>query len=1208
EDFEAFEDGDEFEFLDKILKHIPAKLQIKRNEQYVMKLQGEAFVLDEEKLVGNNIESTILINEEDSIYHPALDLRYTVTDRRATLYKPKKGSAKSIPFTSSYHEYYLYFETIIWNLETDDITFTALIDQENKVSAIESFDYYTKARFNQFKNILSFNPIGAIYRYTYKHPKEPIFPEKVLEDYKLQNQKTAFQRSLPGLEGSGFIKYDKQTYEIYPLPKLYKWARAARGKKDFDAIQVISKVDTGAHAVMNINNQEFRMSGVPYFSLSDSQYVRVVPLEGEVLVQEKRDLLFAGAVASGKLNLYANDEDNRPRFTFDYENFNIICDSLDSIRFVLVRDPQPGYEPTPLERALSKTVFENVTGTIHIDDPQNKSGKENNPQYPVFDSYASSYLYWDKPSIQGGVYSKDRFYFSVDPFVLDSLENFDDQGLKFGGEFFSSEIFPTFRQDLTVMPDFTLGFVEETPEEGYDVYDYQGKYTGKIFLDGTGLHGSGKLESIDAVMVSDSFSFHFDSVMAVIDTFDLPSSFNNPEVKANTSIYKWYTKLDKVVLSTADDSPIQIFDGNAEFRGTIAYSKDGLIGNGSVRIGQVEIAGDSIVLRERDFEASGSEFAIVDSLNPEEYHFRATNVDIDYDVWRRSARFEGLEKGRANAAFPIHNYMTSLTSGEYRAGDNKLDLRGITRDSADNYFISTSVQGDSLKFAATKAYYSVSDRKIEIDGVPAIYVADALITPEYAEVEIEQNGLIKELENATIEMNQETKYHRIYDATVQIISGSEYEGTGKYDYIKVKGKDQYINFEQIQVNGSRITTASGELTDAQEFYLTDRIFFRGNATLDASRKFLSFEGEVKIESENPVFKGAWFKFEKTIVNPDSVYIPIPERLTNDGGDLLTVGLNFIPETRTFYSLFLQAKDNDTDLDIISASGGLTLDRTTKEFKIGSEAKIKNQTYKGTAVSFDDVNNVITSQGYFRFPYNFAEKTISVEMAGSWRDDLKSREISTNILMLVDMSIIPQEPLEGLAKNLTYLTISNKDIDFLQQNMLENAAEFLDKGKNEDKETQKFIDVVKNSMVFSDIDLAGRFGNTIALSDVNFHYSYDEAALYHDGEIGVIGIGGNTVNKKVNAKIVYEFGDISPSGEVEEDMLTIYLEVDEFNWAYFRYVDGVVETVSKYYDDYNYPLKDIQDKRKNNEGFRFEVVDEDQVAEFKQDFILKYIKK
>ncbi len=1202
---DPFESEDSWALPDKVMKHIKAKLSIKRNDAYVMKLQSDEFLIDEKELVANNVESTVYVTEEDSLYHPSMFLKYTAEDQTAVLSRPKKGTAKSIPFTSSYHEYYMYFEAITWKLDTDGIIFSALVDKENKLSAIESFDYFTKARFDQFKNILKVNPIGAIYRFSLTQKDQPIFPEKILEEFDLISQLEAFKAALPGLEGSGFITYNKQTYEIYPQPKLYKWAKAARGKKDYDAIQVITKVDTGAYATLNIQTQDIRLRGVPYFSLSDSQYVQVVPMEGEVLVQENRNLLFAGAVASGKLNIYANDEDNRPRFTFDYENFQINCDSLDSIRFVLVRNPGSGYEPSPLERALSTTVFENVTGKLHIDDPGNKSGKEPHPEYPVFDSYSSSYLYWDKPHIQNGVYDKDKLYFSVDPFVLDSLENFDNQGITFDGNFFSSNIFPEFRQTLTVMPDFTLGFVQETPEEGYNVFDYKGKYYNEIYLDGSGLHGRGKLEHLDATISSDTFTFHFDSVMAVVDTFFLPASYRNPQVDATISNYVWYTKEDRILLASSPENPISIFDGEAEFDGKLFLSRDGLVGDGSITVGQVRISSDSIVFRDRDFEADASEFAIVDSIDRESIHFQAQNVDIDFDLSRRETRFKSREIGKPNGAFPLHNYLTTLTTGEYDMTSQELVIEKTSDSLANNYFISTNEPGDSIKFAANEAHYNVQTREIQIDNVPAIFIADALITPPNSELTVEETGTIRSFESATIEADAESRLHKIYDATVEIYSGSDYSGSGKYDYIEVNGKPQYILFEDILVNSDTITTATGEITEEQAFYLTDRILFRGTAQLDASEKFLTFEGDVRVESENPVFRDNWLPFKRTVVNPDSVFVPIPDNLENDFGEELTVGLYLIPQDNIFYSNFLQAKTDLEDKEILSAYGGLTLDRKSQEFIISTEEKIKGATYKGSSVAFNDETNIVSSSGFIDFPYKLNDKTVTIDLAGTWTDNVNEEAVSTDLLMSLNFDLIPEEPIEKVVENFRFLTTSNNDIDFLQKSFLSNVSEILDKNNNSDKETQKFEEIAKRAMVYTDIDLAERLGSTLLLSGVDFSYDEEEGVLYHNGELDLIGIQAKNINKKVNGLILYELGSASELEGTIPDILTIYLEVDEFNWIYFHIEGEIIKTFSTFYDDYNYPLQAEVDKRKKNEGPRFEMATEDEVDIFKQNLKSKY---
>lgn len=1218
-------------------QQVKAKLSIQREGSNAMELKGDAFIFDDKYLFGNNLESTVLA-DEDSLYHPGMDLIYTAENQTVTLKKPKKGSYASIPFTSSFHEYFFYFEAIKWDLSTDELYFTAFIDREHKTSAIESFDYFTKARFSQFKNIMKINPIGAIYRTAVRagyHPltaeksedTPPIFISTILEDYaqsnyRIQDQKIPFERSLPALEGSGFIRYDKRTKEITPLPKLFTWGLAARGKKDFDAIQVISKVDSGSHAVMDMQSKTIKMKGVPFFSLSDSQYVYVIPRDGEVIVGKNRSLTFGGKVEAGKLDLYAYNEDEY-KFNFNYQGFRIDCDSIDSVRFVLVRNPAPDYEPSPLEVALSNTIFEGITGAIHIDDPNNKSGQKDYDNYPVFDSYSSSYLYWSHPSIQGGVYTKDKMYFSVDPFVLDSLSFFDNSGLRFEGKFYSSEIFPEFEQTLAVMEDGTLGFTQEAPEEGYYVYDRKGRFYDQVVLDGSGLHGNGRLEHMGTVVQSDSFTFHFDSVMAVVHDFSMERGYRRgakfPAVASKSGIYKWYTK-ENMLSIESKDQPIDMFEGAGSFTGVLKISENGMTGNGSILIGQIEITGDSLVFSDYELDAANARFAIVDEADPGLYHFVADDVKVNYDTYRMETSFESQEALPTLAVFPIHEYRTSLTSGEYKAEERVLELQGVSTYEKDNYFQAIGPQADSLTFAANASHYYVDTRSIQVEGVPYIYVADALITPEKMEVTINDDGIIKKLENAVVvidkpkkgaQANVDSIYHKIYEATVDIYSANEFEGTGKYDYIKVGGRDQFITFDNISVTSDTITRATGAIDEDEGFYLTDRIFFKGTVELDGAEKFLRFAGEVKIESDNPVFKGAWFPFERTLVNPDSVYIPIPPNMKNNRGDLLTVGLNFVPDVRMFYSNFLQAKADDDDLEILSASGGLTLDRRTKEFKIGSEAKITGKTFKGATVSFDDQKNTITSKGYLNFPYDFPEKTISIDMVGSWKEFINTGEINTELILGIDMGdVIPEEQLSKLAENFLYLTTSNTDIDFNQISFLSDVSELLDKGSgNDDKNTRKFLKSVNNAMVYTDIKLANELPYTFLLSHVDFRYDEEERALYSDSEVGLIGINGNPINKKIASRIVYQFGDISPSGEKTPDELTLYLEIDDVNWIYFHIAGEVVRTSSYYYDDYNYKLQDLLDKQKGEpEGFRYEVTNEDEVNQFKQDFIKRFIRK
>jgi hypothetical protein len=212
-----------------------------------------------------------------------------------------------------------------------------------------------------------------------------------------------------------------------------------------------------------------------------------------------------------------------------------------------------------------------------------------------------------------------------------------------------------------------------------------------------------------------------------------------------------------------------------------------------------------------------------------------------------------------------------------------------------------------------------------------------------------------------------------------------------------------------------------------------------------------------------------------------------------------------------------------------------------------------------------------------------------------------------MLMAIDFTVIPKEILAKVSENFVFLTASSGDIDFNQRQFMENVSELLDQGSKVDKETQKFAETVKNAIVYTDIKLAELIPSTLLISGVNFNFSQRHKALYSDAEIGLIGLGGNVINKKVNAKVVYQFGEIDASGDKLTDEVILYLEIDEFNWLYFHFIDDVVYTVSSYIESYNFPLQEIIDGRKNNEGYRFEIAPQEEVYQFRQEFVQKYIR-
>ena len=133
----------------------------------------------------------------------------------------------------------------------------------------------------------------------------------------------------------------------------------------------------------------------------------------------------------------------------------------------------------------------------------------------------------------------NNFYFHIDPFEIDSVDNYTGKGLGFSGTFESADIFPTFFDTLKLQEDYSLGFKRKTPPDGFDIYKGKARYYNDIDLSHKGLRGNGEFEYLSSNSTSDSILFFPDSTNLHSQTFvieETPSGIEFPSVK-NTETY-----------------------------------------------------------------------------------------------------------------------------------------------------------------------------------------------------------------------------------------------------------------------------------------------------------------------------------------------------------------------------------------------------------------------------------------------------------------------------------------------------------------------------------------------------------------------------------------------------------------------------------------------------------------------------------------------
>ena len=73
-------------------------------------------------------------------------------------------------------------------------------------------------------------------------------------------------------------------------------------------------------------------------------------------------------------------------------------------------------------------------------------------------------------SASEAAYHRDRFNYAVDPFVIDSLDNFANEDLLFTGELLAGGIVPDVVEPLRLMDDYSLGFTTRVASGGTALY------------------------------------------------------------------------------------------------------------------------------------------------------------------------------------------------------------------------------------------------------------------------------------------------------------------------------------------------------------------------------------------------------------------------------------------------------------------------------------------------------------------------------------------------------------------------------------------------------------------------------------------------------------------------------------------------------------------------------------------------------------------
>ncbi len=1128
----------------------PAQMTVyNKKREKVFHGQAQLFVIRRGvSVVAESVDAKLFM-DNDSLFHPAAGFRIDIPKQVITLMRGERGSSNN-PFFSSFYNMNLNTDKIAWHLNADSLEIgghTGIKGVAQKVE-FESSNYYDPSVYLQMQGLASHNSVSTLYALWLKTDKDKDDNGRIVTDNQFAmeiNPKfdySSIQSLLAQMVKEGFINYYFDRHEIELRDKCIHYALASQGKKDFDAINIISE-STKANAKLNLKTKETEIYEVKKLELSQRQKVALIPNERELTLLKNRDMRFGGRLYAG-LALFQGRN-----MSFVYDKFEVDFDSVQHLDFYIPTG-QTDKNGEPIANAMSSNI-EHLSGALLVDAPNNKSGKEEMAIFPSLQSKKFSFVFYDQPKTQRGVYTRDSFYFRLDPFSFNGLDSYTKEQLKFNGQLFPATIFPPFKETIIVRDeDKSFGFIHKTPATGYPTYTKKGNYTGTLDLSNKGLIGKGKLEYLTADIESEDLIFRPKQTTGTAKKFfmeeDRASAVKVPQAKGEEVSVNWLPFKDSMYVESKVNAFSLFKAPGYTHKGTLILTPSGLKGRGEFEWAEGKLT--SKIISYAPFQASVDTGNLeIKSLDQTGIALDSRNVDGDLDFDAQKGQFKANSE-TANTTLPLNKYRTSMNEFNW---DMKTKIIKFKADpTKPGRFVSIDPSRDTLSFEGKTALYDMKSNLLFIGGVKQIKSADAYINiPDTSNIYIQPGGSMRTIYNAQIVADTASKYHTINRATVDIVGKKLYKATGFYQY-NIPGYNQEVFFQDIQgkyqtIEGAnrRVQTyATAEIPEKDSFRVDVKTLFKGDMILNSSDQNMTFKGLAQLDASK-LPKTNWFTLQTEIDRKDPL---IRVKLAKDPEDNpMVTGFYLSKETGEMYPRIMLPALQRADRAIIDCKHVYKYEPANDRFIFGDSLKVLAKTETGSKMIFDNRVGTVLADG----PLNIGSglDLMKVKAAGRLKSDYNSVTDSTYFSVTGEIISgleipIPQKLVDLMINEIKAATfdaqpsVYNTSMAFYQPALHEFVSD--------EKDWEEMVSNARlNAILLPKKD--DKFAFVLGRQSVTWNKEYTSFFTLED-RIPLISVAGQPINKSLNVMVQYKMPNTG------DDALGIYIKPSAELWYLFVY--------------------------------------------------------
>ena len=1152
-----------------------ASLIFYRNGQQFVRISSERIAISGKRVLASNAYVKIML-ANDSITHSGLNLIYDQDNRQLDLISDDDGIS-SAPYTNSYHDLDMRFQKLGWNIDDDEIIFGTLPSNTSQPAFFESNSYYTEKYFDALLGIDEQHPLVRINDFNDQYGINNVF---LIDDFVKLSKFSDDQdiRFLMNLANLGFIIYNSGLGTVVVKDKVKRYLMAKSEKEDHDVIRFKSSAPLdNANAILDLNTMDLKIFNVVPVQLSNVRDVIALPTKQQIVVKEGRNFTMGGQLIAGSGGRFRIKSED---ITFNYEDFRLYF--KDASTEVWIPNNRGEYDERgelvlePLENEITIS-----NGELLVDTNINKSGiwKEDYPEYPIIRSYDRSKVYYDQEAIFSGVYDRERFYFDLDPFEIDSLDAYNRSSLSFPGELNSANIFPNFRQELKVQNDNALGFEIDIPDEGYPLYVDKGHFhaNNTLTLNKFGLRGKGGFDYLSSTTQSDDYIFFPDSMNTHANTFELERTANIAEFPqaSGKTIYEHWRPYEDVLMVEKKTEDLVLYSAKATLDGRFYLRPSGLTGAGKVYLEDSELSSSLYYFNHNEFNADTADFVLHRSDDFKAIAFESVNLQTEINLLERTGTFQS-NGNNSFVAFPENQYICFIDELKWYMDRSLVEL-GVSEGGSGSRFVSTHPEQDSLSFVSRKASYSLKDYIIQAQEVDEIQVADVAIYPTDGNVTVETGAKMRSFSSASILVNREERYHNLFDADVTVYGAKSYSGRASVIYKGRGVQEQLIQFDSLYVDSLYQSVGIGIISSDRAFKFNPQFSYKGLVKMEGSMKEFYYDGAFQVQHECYLVKDSWVKFSDYVGIKD-IQLPIGGEVLDENGKNLYVG-PIMSEDR-IYPAFLSSLDQETDLIMMPINGYLS-------YNSGRSMFIVEDKTDSLASKFTMTNEGCIMKGEGEFNLGLDLGRVELSTIGNFNYNAVDNTFKTKCMLSLDFYM------------------SKNAMEFMGQDLYNDPmADELE--MKESFYIPNFNRILQNEDLSFEYEMYGQFEKlpsklkkTLYFYDVNLEWDQENSSIMSKKMLGLGNINDFQINK------LYK-GRLELNKDYAGDIFNIYLETDIGEWYFFTYSNEVLLSRSSI-EDYNIGILEVKSQQKKlpaSKGqaqYQYDLSSETDVDNFKKRF-------